>query len=217
MNRFFFKVSLNIDDEKVEVPVSEQEKTPADFSEYEAWRSSDSLTFYKIGGLGMLIWAFALLIYELYYWFGGVPGLDYILGMTIISLVIGLGATLTVFTGIGLWRYHDSKLALSGFILSLLFGWIIFASDVLDLIYGMNTFLLLWGLGYIVMGILITVWGAIMISAEEVSGYPILAKYGGYALFFGGFIYLTFTYATWSMILVFPGLIMTAIAVLRIK
>jgi len=132
---------------------------------YEPPKQTMSSILYVIGAIGIFIWAIALWAYEVYQWTGGLSGsyMTWITGMALISFTIGLGATLAGLTGYAYWKDTKQSIGLYGFILGFVLGWVLFASDMIDLLNGSATELggYIWIAGYMLIGVLVLIWSVL--------------------------------------------------------
>lgn len=200
-------------------PRYEEPSRPVVYSPTPPPSSSRQDLYFKVGGIGILIWGIALLLYEAYQWWvfelGPLPGLTFIEGLALISLVIGMGATLASVAGLGYQKtLYQSQLPRYAFLLTLFLGWLFFISDILDLLVpGLGS--LLWSIAYVVTGVLLIIWSRLMsqLAAFRPNDF---AKYAGYILIIGGIVYLAapliFIYLT--MFIAPLGLALAAFATL---
>ena len=140
---------------------------------YEPPKQQMSSILYVIGAIGIVVWALALWAYEIYQWtVAPPPYTSWITGMALISFTIGIGATLAGLTGFAYWKDTNHNIGLYGFILGLLLGWILFASDLIDLMSGTPTTLggYVWIAGYILMGVLVLVWSVLGTALLNAAG-----------------------------------------------
>ncbi|MFX0169495.1 MAG: hypothetical protein ACFE89_09115 [Candidatus Hodarchaeota archaeon] len=212
------------DNQYQEGPTVDETPPLSGLTQYEKPKGLGDSLLYTIGAIGLFIWAFALWAYEIYQWVV-IPSSfsSWITGMALISFTIGLGATLAGLTGYAYWQDSNESIGLYGFLLGILLGWILFASDLLDFLQGSATLLggLVWIVGYIVMGILLFVWallGEKMLKEIETSQGRTSA--GRWITIIGGFAYIGWIFFDLLALVLFiapVGLIIFAIALWGMK